>query len=190
MSTRAILSIDLQNDYFAGGKWPLSGIDAAVLNAAAVIGRARTTGERIIHIRHEFAGPDAPFFLAGSDGAAIHPSVAPRPGETVIVKHHANSFRDTGLKEVLDQAGITDLIIVGAMSHMCVEAAARAAVDLGYRTTVVHDAAATRDLTFGETLVPAAQVHAASMAALGFAYATLTSTAEILARWETPDDRG
>ncbi|HYF85752.1 MAG TPA: hypothetical protein VD964_04990, partial [Azospirillum sp.] len=58
----------------------------------------------------------------------------------------------------------------------------RAAVDFGYKATVVHDACASRDLAFGGITVPAAHVHAAFMAALGFAYATLPSTDEFLGK--------
>lgn len=176
MSKRAIISVDIQNDYFPNGKWPLSGIEAVAANAARVIAAAREAGDLVVHIRHEFTAPDAPFFVAGSDGAKIHPVAASQDGEPVILKHSVNSFRETALKDVLDGNGITDVVIVGNMSHMCVDAATRAAADLGYGVTVIHDACATLDLEFNGTRVPAAQAHAAFMAALGFAYATVIST--------------
>src|SRR3546814_14756141 len=72
------------------------------------------------------------------------------------------------------------------MSHMCIDAATRAASDLGYRTTVVHDACATRDLEFDGQVVPAAQVHNAYMSALAFAYAKVTTADEYL---DAPADR-
>ena len=96
--------------------------------------------------------------------------------ETVVVKNHPNSFLKTDLKGILDADGIEDVVVVGAMSHMCIDATVRAASDYGYKTTVVQDACATRDLEFGGTTVPAASVHAAMMSALGFAYATITDT--------------
>jgi len=180
MSKRALLIIDIQNDYFPGGKWTLSGIDAAVDNAARVLAAARERGERVVHVRHEFPDEGAPFFSAGSQGAQIHERVSPIQGEDVILKHQVNAFRDTGLAELLERNGVEELVIVGAMSHMCIDAAARAASDLGYHVTVVHDACASRDLEFGESVVPAEQVHAAYMSALGFAYAKTVSTAELL----------
>lgn len=97
------------------------------------------------------------------------------------MKNHPNSFLKSGLKQVLDEKGIEELIIVGAMSHMCIDATARAASDLGYKTTVVHDACATWDLQFRGQTVPAAQVHATLMSALAFAYATVVTTDEYLA---------
>ena len=108
----------------------------------------------------------------------IHASLAPLPGETVIEKHFPNSFRDTGLQESLAAAEVKELVICGAMSHMCIDATTRAAVDLGFSCTVIHDACATRDLTFGEPVIPAAQVHGAFMAALSPFYARVVSLEE------------
>lgn len=178
MTKRALIVVDLQNDYFAAGKLPLVGIDLAASNAARVIAAARASDDTVIHVRHESTRPDAPFFVPGSQGAQIHFSVLPAQGEQVIVKNYSNSFRGTALKEMLDAQAIENVIIVGAMSHMCIDATTRAAADFGYKATVVHDACATRDLEFSGLKVPAEQVHAAFMAALAFSYATLVRTAD------------
>ena len=181
MPTRALVLIDIQNDYFPGGKWTLSGIESAADNAAKVLAAARAAGDLVVHVRHEFASPDPPFFAPGSDGAEIHPKVRVADGEPVVLKHHVNAFRETDLKAVLDRHGVEEVVICGAMSHMCVDAGARAASDLGYRCIVVHDACATRDQEFEGAVVPAAQVHAAFMAALKFGYATSVSAEGYLA---------
>lgn len=181
MSKRALVLIDIQNDYFPGGKWALSGIAAAADNAAKVLAAARRAGDLVVHVRHEFPSADAPFFTPGSAGAQIHPKVQNHDGETVVLKNHVNSFRETDLKAVLDRNGVEEVVICGAMSHMCVDAGTRAASDFGYKCVVVHDACATRDQEFGGAVVPAAQVHAAFMAALQFGYAKLVSTDEHLA---------
>ncbi len=175
MSARAVIVIDIQNDYFAGGKWPLVGQAAAAEKAARVIAAARAAGEAVIHIRHEITRPNAPFFVPGTEGAAIHPSVQPLPGETVIVKNFANSFRETSLKAELDGRGLTDLVIFGSMSQNCIDSTVRAAADFGYAVTVIHDACATLDLKFEDQVIPAAQVQAAYMAALGFGFAKVIS---------------
>lgn len=182
MGDRALIVIDVQNDYFPGGKFTLSNIEAASANIGRVLEAARAAGDFVVHVRHEFGSDDAPFFTPGSEGAKIHPSAAPREGEPVVLKHAVNSFQGTDLKARLDAKGIKRLVIVGAMSHMCVEGAARAAADYGYAVTVVHDAVATRDLEFGGVAVPAAQAHAAALAAIGFAYAATPSTREWLAQ--------
>jgi len=181
MSKRALVLIDLQNDYFPGGKWPLVGIESAADNAAKLLAAARAAGDLVVHIRHEFPTADAPFFVPGSVGAKIHSKVGNLESESVVVKHHINSFRETDLKEILDRHGIEEVMICGAMSHMCVDAGVRAATDLGYRCVVVHDACATRDQEFSGRIVPAAEVHAAFMAALQFGYAKLVSTQDYLA---------
>lgn len=181
MSKRALILIDIQNDYFAGGKWPLDGMQAAADNAARVLAAARAAGDKVIHVRHEFEEGDAPFFAPGSTGAHIHTCVSPLAGEAVVLKHRVNAFLDTELKAQLDAAGIEQVTLVGAMSHMCIDAAARASSDLGYATTVVHDACATHAQEFAGQHIAAAQVHAAFMAALAFAYATVVSTEEYLA---------
>ncbi|QRY81804.1 cysteine hydrolase [Pseudomonas sp. PDNC002] len=182
MAKQALILVDIQNDYFPSGKWPLVGIEAAADQAAKVLAAFRERGDLVVHIRHEFESTDAPFFVPGSDGAKIHTKVANLPAEPVVLKHFVNSFRDTNLKTILDEHGIDSVVVVGHMSHMCVDGASRAAADFGYAVTVLHDACATLDLEFNGVKVPAAQVHAAYMASLAFAYAEVVSTAEYLNR--------
>lgn len=179
MSKRAILVVDLQNEYWPTGNLPLVGIDAAAANAARVMAHGRAKGDLVVSIRHE--APGAPFFVPGSEGAKIHSAVLPQGDEPVVTKNYPNSFRDTGLKAVLDLHGVTEVIVTGAMSHMCVDATTRAANDLGYKTTTIHDACATRDLEFDGVTTPAAQVHAALMAALAFHYGDVISTDAFIA---------
>jgi len=180
--TTGLLLVDIQIDYFPGGQMELDGIDSAAQNAAAVLAVFREKGWSVFHIQHVRTRPGAGPFSADSPGVEIHDTVKPRSGERVIEKHYANSFRETALHQELTDAGVQRLVICGAMSHMCVDAATRAAADLGFECIVVHDACATRDLAFNGVLVPAAQVHATMMAALAFAYAKVTSTAEITAQ--------
>ena len=176
-----LLLIDLQNDYFPGGTMELVGIDEAAANARLLLAAARTAGLPVVHVQHLAARPEATFFLPGTDGANIHPTLTPGEVETVVVKHFPNSFRDTPLLELLKGQAIERLIICGAMSHMCIDATTRAAFDLGFTCVVAEDACATRDLTFKGTTVNAAQVHASFMAALSVPYATVVSTRDAIA---------
>ncbi|HCN95356.1 MAG TPA: cysteine hydrolase [Leclercia sp.] len=180
MKQRGLIVIDLQNEYLPGGKLPLTGIEAAAHNAALAIADARSKEIPIFHIRHEFAHGEAPVFVPGTEGVEIQPTVKPAADEAVIVKNFVNAFRDTDLKAQLDAKGVEEVIIVGAMSHMCVDACVRAAADMGYPVTVLHDACATLDLSFGGVTVPAAQVHAAMMAAFEFGYGKVQSTSDYL----------
>ena len=174
MSNRASLVVDLQNEYWPSGNFSLHGIEAAAANAARVMDDARAKGDLVVNIRHEM--PDGPIFVPGSAGAEINDAVRPATGEPVITKNFPNSFRDTGLSNLLKEKGVEEVVVVGAMSHMCIDATTRAASDFGYKTTVVQDACATRDLEHEGITVPAASVQAAMMSALGFAYATITDT--------------
>ena len=105
----------------------------------------------------------------------------PLPGEIVVDKNFPNSFRETGLEEILHKQQVSDLVICGAMSHMCIDATTRAAADIGFACTVIHDACATKDLEFAGRPIPAAKVHGAFMAALGAAYAQIVSLDDFLA---------
>lgn len=181
MKKRGLIVVDLQNEYLPTGKLPLSGIEAAASNAARVIADSREKGVPVFHIRHEFANNEAPVFVPGTNGVLIQPAVAPVGDEPVIVKNYVNSFRETDLKQQLEANGVEEVVVVGAMSHMCVDAVVRAAADMGYPVTVLHDACATLDLSFGGVTVPAAHVHAAMMAAFEFGYGTVKSTDAYLA---------
>ena len=182
MSQRGLIVVDLQNEYLPTGKLPLAGIEAAAANAARVIADARAKAIPVFHIRHEFVRNEAPVFVPGTDGVAIQATVAPQGSEPVITKNYVNSFRETNLKQQLDAQGVKEVVVVGAMSHMCVDATVRAANDFGFETVTVHDACATRDLEFNGATVPAAHVHAAIMAAFEFAYGEVISTDDFTKR--------
>lgn len=180
MDKTALLLVDIQNDYFPGGKMALEGIDAASANASRLLIRFREKKLPLFHIRHIATRSGATFFLPDTPGSEIHPSVAPRTDEAVIVKHFPNSFRETALLDQLKKAGIASVVVCGAMSHMCIDATVRAACDLGFQCRVAHDACATRALTFGRETAPAGKVHAAFMAALSAAYAQVMATEDLL----------
>ncbi len=175
-----LVIVDVQNDYFPGGKMELVKIEQVAANAAKLLSHFRSMKLPTFHIQHTWEDETAPFFVAGSDGAKIHRSIAPGPNETVVVKHFPNSFRETRLLEELKKAGIERLAICGAMSHVCIDATTRAAADLGFDCIVAHDACATTNVEFDGTKVAAAEVHAAFMSALGFAYAKVVPTAETI----------
>jgi nicotinamidase-related amidase len=120
---KALLVIDLQNDYFPGGKFALWNTDATIRNIEAAIAAARAVGIPVIHIQHiadPAAGP-APFFHAGTPGADIHPRIlAAAPDGPVVVKAFADSFVGTRLEAVLHGLGVTDLLVCGMMTQNCV----------------------------------------------------------------------
>lgn len=180
MSKIALLLIDFQNDYFQSGKRPLTEIESAVNHGAKLLSSFREKGLPIIHVRHVSKTNDAPVFVPDSVGAKFYSTVVPLPGEYNVVKNNINSFRNTNLKEILDNEKIESIFIVGATSHLCIDAVIRAASDFGFNCTVAYDACATSELEFNGITVQASHVHASFMSALGYGYAKVLSTNTIL----------
>jgi len=179
--SKALLLVDIQNDYFPGGRMELVDMDAAAANAARVLAAFREADNPVCHVQHLSLRPGATFFLPDTHGAELHDSVTPQGDEPLIRKHFPNAFRDTSLQRVLEQLPVTELVICGAMSHMCIDSTTRAAFDLGFRCALIEDACATRDLQLNGRTVVAADVHAAFMAALSSPYARVVSAAALLA---------
>jgi nicotinamidase-related amidase len=176
----ALLIIDIQNDYFENGSMRLTGSEQASMNAKLILEKFRTSKLQVIHIQHAALNPNATFFLPNTKGAEINSNVKPLENEKVIVKHYPNSFRETELLSYLKEKHITDLVICGMMTHMCVDATVRAAKDLGFTITLIDDACATRDLEINGEKVNAAEVQKAFWAALNFTYAGIVTTKQYL----------
>jgi nicotinamidase-related amidase len=178
---RGLLIIDIQQDYFPGGAYPLVEPQAAAKAASQVLGALRESDTPVIHMKHVWDEPDAEFMRPGTAGIEIHPLVAPADGEPVIEKAEPNSFLGTRLEEDLRHRGIDELVVAGMMSSMCVDATVRAAADLGFRPVVVHDGCAGPDLEFNGVAVPGAAVHASFMATLSDGGARVVSSSELIA---------
>jgi nicotinamidase-related amidase len=176
----ALLLVDIQNDYFPNGRMPLERSLEASQKAQEVLQAYRAKQKPVIHIQHISTRPDATYFLPCTKGIEFHQSVSPLKNETIIKKHYPNSFKDTALLNYIIKNQINHLVICGMMSHLCIDATVRAAYDLGFSCTVVHDACATRNLEFNNTAISAQSVHHAFMAALQPTYANVVSSRELL----------
>jgi len=176
----SLLLIDIQNDYFPGGKMELVGPLDAAKKAYQLLQCFREHHQHHVHIQHVATKPGATFFLPDGDGVNIHDSVAHFVGEPLVIKHHPNSFRETNLLELLKAEGTERVVVTGMMTHMCVDATARAAADLGFKVIIAADACATRDLKYGDTTIPADHVHKAFLAALK-SYGDVMKSDEVIA---------
>ena len=165
---RALLLIDIQQFYFPGGDLPLDNPEAAALNAGLILEQFRKDLELVIHVRHNY-----------EPGGDIHEYVSPISHELIVGKDQVNVFLESGLDETLKENDVSRLVICGMQTHMCMEAAARAACDLGYEVTVIADACATRALQYGEAIVPADHVHQSTLATLK-SYARIITTTDYL----------
>ncbi|NDV25193.1 cysteine hydrolase family protein [Desulfovibrio sp. JC010] len=180
MGKRALIIIDIQNDYFPGGKFTLENSEQAGAKAAQVLEFFRKTGQPVIHIQHISVREGSFFFLPKTAGVKIHDCVEPLETETVILKNFPNSFRETSLQGELQKLDVDELVICGMMSNMCVDATTRAAADMGYKCTVVHDACCGAALEFDGVKAGSAEVHAGFMASLGMFYAQMISAEDLL----------
>ncbi|HLW95712.1 MAG TPA: cysteine hydrolase family protein [Solirubrobacteraceae bacterium] len=177
--SRALVIVDIQRDYFPGGAHPLHEPQAAATAARSVLERFRADSEHVIHVQHVWDAPDAPFFRPGTDGVEIHPDVAPDGAELLITKDEPNAFLRTPLEAELRKREVDELVVCGMMTSMCVDATVRAASDLGFTVTLVHDACAAPSLSFGGVDVPAPAVHAAFIGALAQGYASVVDAASL-----------
>ena len=177
---KALVIIDIQNDYFENGRMPLVGSLEASLNARKILDKFRAEGLPVIHIQHIAARAAATFFEPQTKGSDIHDNVKPIANEKVIIKHFPNGFKETELLEYLKSNNITDLVICGMMTHMCVDATVRAAKDFVFNCIVIGDACATRDLEINGESVKAAEVHKSFLAAFSGFYATVKMTRQYL----------
>jgi len=179
MNRSALLIVDIQNDYFPGGRMELVGATEAGAQAARLLAEYRRRGLPVLHVQHVAAHEGATFFLPDTPGADIHQFVRPLADEPVFQKHYPSSFRETALLGHLRGAAIDRLVIAGMMTHMCIDTTTRAAADLGFDCSLAHDACATKALSFGGVEVPANQVQASYLAALNGTFAKVLSTAEL-----------
>ena len=165
----ALLLIDIQEFYFPGGALQLESPELAGMNAGLLLDQFRKSELPVIHVRHNF-----------KSGGDIHPYVKPNPGEAVISKDEVNAFIGTVLLELLQSDSIEQLVICGMQTHMCVEAAVRAAHDLGFTCLLVSDACATRALQYEEYIISANNVQYSTLKTLEGTYARLVSTEELI----------
>jgi len=176
----ALLLVDIQREYFPGGAMPLDSSVEAAIQARRLLALFRHNHLPVVFIQHVSLDPEAISFRPGSLGVSFTTSIHPLPGETVVCKHHPNSFRGTNLLELVRTDNVSRLVICGMMTHMCIDATTRAASDYGFECIVAADACATRDLTFAGETVPAAMVQRAFLAALDGTYGRVINTDEIV----------
>lgn len=163
LSNAALLIIDAQQEY-VDGKLPLAGIQQSLAEGGKLLERARAAGTPVVHVLHQGNGL---IFNPAGNGFAPATPLLPQTGEAVVHKTMANAFASTDLQAILNNTGRPQLIVIGYMTHNCISSTVRAALDLGYRSTVVAAATGTRDLPDGQGgTIAAATLQAACLAGL------------------------
>jgi nicotinamidase-related amidase len=178
LSDAALVVIDAQNEYVSG-RLPLEGVNGALDNIAILLKSARAAGAPVIHVMQR--GRPGGLFDPEGDTFKLAPQAAANAGEAIVEKPLPNAFAKTNLQTVLEATGRKSLVIAGFMTHMCVSATTRSALDHGYATTVVADAVATRLLPdpLGGADIPAAQIHRTALAELADRFATIARVSDI-----------
>ena len=176
---KALIAIDIQNDYFKGGKMALHHSEQMLNQSNKLIEYANIHAYPIYIIQH-IAEESSSFFVPETKGVNLHPELNISHGTAVIQKHYPNSFRETTLRKELEKEGINELIICGAMTHMCIDTTVRAGADLGYMITLVIDACSTKDLEFDGNTVAAEAVQTSYMAALDGTFCQVVDTATLM----------
>lgn len=177
---KALLLIDIQNDYFPGGKMELVHSLKASEKAKSILDYFREKQELIVHIQHISTKEGSTFFLPNTPGVEIHQNVTPKDNEKVVIKHFPNSFIQTELLEYLKNQEVKHLVVVGMMTHMCVDATVRAARDLGFTIELIGDACATKNLEVNAEFVGAKDVQTAFLAGLNYFYSTVITSEQYL----------
>lgn len=177
---KALLIIDVQNDYFANGKCELYKPEIALNTIKGLLQFFRKRGLPVIYIQH-VSIIQGTFFIPNTDGVQIHNDIKPLDTETVIVKHYPNSFYETDLQNKLVKNDVTELVICGMMTHMCVDTSVRVAKDLGYCVTLIADACATRDLEWNGRKLPASFINDVYMVSLNGKFAEVMTSEDYFA---------
>lgn len=115
---RAVIIIDIQNDYFEEGLYPQFNAKVALENNLNILEKANKCGDLIILIKHE---SEKGFLVKNTKGADIHDALKPYEGECIIVvKQHADAFLNTTLNSILNENKITEICLSGMMTQNCV----------------------------------------------------------------------
>src|SRR5688572_27374695 len=99
--SKALLLLEVQNDYLPTGRMPLDNSLEAIANITKVLQSFRNKKLPIFHIQHIATNPNASYCLPCTKGADFHPNVRPLKNEVIIKKHYPNSFKDTNLFKAL-----------------------------------------------------------------------------------------
>jgi nicotinamidase-related amidase len=175
-----LLPVDMQQA-FDGPSWPRRWNGAVDRNGQAILGTWRSRGLPIIHVKHDSIDP-ASTLRPGQPGNAFRPGFEPHDGEPVVSKSVNSAFIGTDLDLRLKRLDVRKVVVFGITTDMCVSTTVRTGANLGYEMILVEDACDCFDLPDGQgSLIPARTSHQVHVATLGFEFAQVLTTEEMLA---------
>ncbi|MGZ5200952.1 MAG: cysteine hydrolase family protein [Telluria sp.] len=176
----ALVVIDVQQAFNNPG-WGERNNPQAEDNIAAMLAAWRQSGRPLYHIQHRSERPDS-LFQPNAPGFLVKPQAQPLPGEPVIFKSVNSAFIGTDLEQRLRDAGIGTVVTCGITTDHCVSTTTRMAGNFGFDTFVVSDATATFERTGPDGQhFSARQMHDTALASLHREFATVVTTAEVIA---------
>ena len=184
MPKRALIVIDVQNEYFEHGALPISDppTETSLANIGRAMDAASASGVPVIVVRHGSSEAGADSFAPGSETWQLHPEIERRARDHLIEKELPGSFTGTPLGDVLDEAGVDTVSITGYMTHMCVDTTARQAAHRGMSVEILNDATGTLSLENSGGAASGEELHRATLVAQGQFFADVLSTDEWLGR--------
>jgi nicotinamidase-related amidase len=181
MTKRALLVIDVQNEYFTG-KLPISYPAGSLDNILQAMDAASAAGGPVVVFQHSAPQPDSATFRRGSREWELHPAVADRPRDALIEKTLPGSFTGTELAAWLREREIDTVVIAGYMTQMCCDTTARQAMHMGLNVEFLSDATGTLAVKNAAGAVTAEELHRAILVTQAMRFSTVLSTAEWIAR--------
>ena len=178
---RALLVIDVQNEYFSG-KLPVVYPAGSMDNILLAMDTAAATNIPVVVIQHSAPAADAPVFCKGSLEWQLHPQIASRPCDVVIEKKWPDSFCQTALDGWLRGKGVDTLTICGYMTQMCCDTTARRACHLGYRVEFLADATGTLAFTNAAGSISAEELHRAILVVQQSRFSSVLATSDWIDR--------
>ncbi|RQN09185.1 cysteine hydrolase [Clostridium butyricum] len=172
-----LILIDIQNMYFCEGDYKLYEPERAGKKAAEVLKKFRMENKPVIHVKHNFKVDS---MENGEYLLDFNECVKPKKKEIIVSKNYPSAFLKTDLKKQLDKLKVDKLVIVGMMTHMCIDTTVRAAQNYGYKVTVIHDACTTKDLKWNGQTIDAQTVHDSIMASLQGTFGEVISCEEFM----------
>jgi nicotinamidase-related amidase len=183
MPKRALIVIDVQNEYFDGAL-PISDPppQLSLANVGRAMDAATAAGVPVIVVRHGSTDPESPIFRQGSHAWELHSEIEQRPHDHLIEKTLPGSFTGTPLEGVLADAGVETVTITGYMTHMCVDTTSRQAAHRGLAVEILDDATGTLALENSGGSATGEELHRATLVAQGQFFADVVSTDDWLSR--------
>ncbi|MDA8340166.1 MAG: cysteine hydrolase family protein [Nitrospiraceae bacterium] len=174
---KALLIIDVQNEYFTG-KLPVSYPSGSLENILKAMDAASEKGIPVIVIQHTAKAADSPVFRRGTSEWELHPEIAKRPRDILIGKNLPGSFTDTILESWLREKNVDTIVISGYMTQMCCDTTARQAFHLGFNVEFFSDATGTLSFTNNAGSVTAEELHRAILVTQAMRFSKVIKTSE------------